>query len=207
MKLFNDPEEREAFYRSLLILGAVAGFVLIAVSARGSEPPANVARVRVSRTLNADEGSGILIAPNRVLTCEHVVRDRGRVTVVINGIEIQAKVIRKTKVPDLALLEISPVLTTPVTFGTRPTVGQVITVGGFPWAGDYQERSGPVTGFVYAGEFDTVLNVVVFDTVIAQGASGGPVFDSKGRLVGIFFGGRDESMATDIEAIKKWLTD
>lgn len=127
-------------------------------------------------------GSGVLVADRLVLTAAHVVACEGtvsiQVTVMATGQELTATAETIDTNSDIARLTLSePVAATPMTYGPRPELDdRVCLVSAVP---EYTRRCGNVQSF-REGKGD-----VWHDAITQPGNSGGGVYDSRGRLVGI----------------------
>ncbi len=132
-------------------------------------------------------GSGIIIGTDEVLTSVHNLRDRTTAVTLPDGSEVQAEVVATDPHGDLAVLKAptgdvaGPVLAGPETLG-----GLVVAAGG--GKGNPRVAVGIVSsvdrrfrgpgGRAVAGAFE-------HDAALPKGASGGPVVDTEGRIVGI----------------------
>lgn len=149
-------------------------------------------------------GSGVVIAPGRVLTNAHVVElTRSEQNIVIGIIPPQGaksyggRVIAYSPGNDLALIAVEgadlPVATF---FAAAPVDGQQVTAIGYPGSVDRAQgmniediihpmsavrTSGTVSGGRASKQFDTVLHTAP----LASGNSGGPLVDECGRVLGI----------------------
>lgn len=142
-------------------------------------------------------GSGAVLSSTRVLTNWHVIKDRRRGTRPIqvrfaDGSRRWATVNDISKKWDLALLAIRPTDMKPIELGSRPHIGQVVTIQGV--GPDYEPLAfdGPVASFMRPDE-QTIAGdyVEVSDAVARTGDSGGPITDADGKLIGVLFGSND----------------
>lgn len=140
-------------------------------------------------------GSGVLISEEgEILTAAHVVNDAENITVrFLNDEEIPAKVIRSAPMADLALIKLSwmPKEYTIAKLGDsdKVSVGEQIVIVGAPYGLEHslsvghisgrQEQKSRTSGFTINEFFQT-------DASINQGNSGGPMFNLKGEVIGIF---------------------
>jgi hypothetical protein len=133
---------------------------------------------------DGSKGRGTIIEPgNRVLTCQHLFRESTKgVTVTLStGEVIPARVIKTSKDNDLALLSIPQVVTDAAPVSPEPdyrnlrlfNTPHVRCVG---WSVIPQDRK--------------VNNVVVVNTEVNSGASGGGLFNATG-IYGVIWGSRD----------------
>jgi len=139
-------------------------------------------------------GSGVLVGPaGRVLTAAHVVADARAIDVKIsNGSSYPARVVYSQSRADIALLELegAPVHlpAAPLGDSDRLAIGQRTYVVGSPGGLENSFTVGIISGF---REFDRLYDGTVLaeyiqtDAAINSGSSGGPTFDSKGRVIGI----------------------
>ncbi|HWJ70127.1 MAG TPA: serine protease [Sphingobium sp.] len=150
-------------------------------------------------------GSGVVIAPGRVLTNAHVVElTRTEPNIVIGIIPSEGtksyggKVIAYSPGNDLALIAVEGAAALPVaTFlAGAPDDGDHVTAIGYPGAVDRAQgmnladivspmsavrTSGTVSAGRASKQFDTILHTAP----LAAGNSGGPLVDDCGRVIGI----------------------
>ncbi len=159
-------------------------------------------------------GSGFAVAPGRIVTNAHVVRDAAgdatlRVAIVPpeSGGAVVGRIVAIDARSDLALIAVEASTRLPplaLAGGAPQDSGEVAAVG-YPMNVDKAQGLGiediftaqpPVksrgflSGFRPSREFDTVLHTAP----IARGNSGGPLLDGCGRVVGVnSFGAESES--------------
>jgi S1-C subfamily serine protease len=136
-------------------------------------------------------GSGVLISPDRVLTAAHVVRgDVGLFITLHNGKTAHATVIWKHEALDLAVIKLSAPATgvEPAKLAcTANSAGDKLTAVGHPQ--NFRWLSFP---WYLAGLDETSPeNYAIASGTIMGGMSGGPVYDSQDRVVGIVSAGLD----------------
>ena len=131
-------------------------------------------------------GSGFFVTKwGLILTNAHVVRDTTRVTVVtLAGKRLNGKVIeRATKEVDLALIRVDEPEAKPLELGTpeQVRIGNIVGAIGHGMGGIWTFNTGIITNNY------SVKDAAVFQTQIPinSGNSGGPVFDSQGRVLGV----------------------
>lgn len=138
-------------------------------------------------------GSGILIdEQGTILTASHVVNTANRVSVELrDGRKFPANVLSAVKVADLAMvrIEIPPDDLVHVEPGNsdKVEIGEEVFVIGAPYGLKHTFTAGHLSGKrvmeqVYFGED---LELLQTDAPINQGNSGGPLFSSRGQLIGI----------------------
>ncbi len=166
------------------------------------EQPEFVVRVVHTQGRFIYTGTGSLARADLVLTCYHNVRGHSKNSLTVkfkDGTEVKAKVIRASRKPDLALLQLG----TPkfdceiVTPGlSDPEIGDTVTIGGFPKAKAYAEVTGEIKATKILGGFEVNEEAI-------QGMSGGPVLDADRNLVGVVWGSNStESEIIDLQKIK-----
>jgi S1-C subfamily serine protease len=144
-------------------------------------------------------GTGFVVRGEGLLfTNRHVVRDRGReaerVAVQLSGSRdvLRARVERVSPDADVALVRITDSGPFPVVAGVNtselPAAGNPVALLGFPGGGGEGDikTATLVTGNVIETVTDSLLRLDAYGGV---GASGSPVLDRSGRVVGIMFGG------------------
>ena len=160
-------------------------------------------RARKGEVKLVQTGSGFCVdASGRVLTNEHVIDGADEIVMVSAGTAYRMKVVRKNKEKDLALLALdgvaqplaggridtSPVAFPGVVFRSKPEceVGESVYVVGYPQIGVQGLESKVTRGIVSsASGFRGESGCFQMDASIQPGNSGGPVFDIRGRLVGV----------------------
>lgn len=141
------------------------------------------------------EGSGFVIAPQRVLTNAHVVAGTDVVAVEVNNGQLDAHVVYYNSDIDLAILAVPDLTAPPLHFDSAPAPqGQDSIVLGYPLDGPYTASAARIrSGISLAGPNiydDRSENRDVY-TIYAQvrsGNSGGPLIDTKGGVLGVVFG-------------------
>lgn len=135
-------------------------------------------------------GSGFVIDPQGdIVTNNHVVDGASKVQVKLqDGQEFDAKVVGTDPQTDLALLKIKVDKPLPfVTFGdsAKLRVGDVVLAVGNPFGLGGTVTAGIVSARnrdINAGPYDDFIQT---DASINRGNSGGPLFDTKGDVVGV----------------------
>ena len=144
-------------------------------------------------TSNAVSGTGFIISEDGyILTNNHVVEDAREVTVKLyDGSEYPAKIVgTEGRDSDVAVLKIEASGLTPVTLGDSDEmeVGENIYVVGNPLGElTYTMTSGIISALDREIATDRNVNVNMFqlDAAVNAGNSGGPVYDTHGRVLGI----------------------
>jgi S1-C subfamily serine protease len=194
----------------LILLGFVAGArPALADSQDIAAAARSVVRVALVATKGdgayfVGHGSGIVVAPNKVLTNAHVVelvRDEPNIVIGVVPPEGKrsygAKIIAFSPGNDLALLEVQGATLPPATFFASTTQdGQSVVAIGYP--GNVDRAQGmvladiiqPMTPVKTQGSVSTGRSSKQYDTVLhtapmAAGNSGGPLVDACGRVLGV----------------------
>ncbi len=179
-----DPEDISAASRSV---------VRVVLVARDGE-----------RVFFVGHGSGVMVAPNKVLTNAHVVEPvREDQSILIGIIPSQGrksyggKLISYSPANDLALIEVQNGRLPPATiYSAQPRDGANVVAIGYPASVDRAQglqindlitpmapvkTPGVISGGRTSREMDTLLHTAP----IASGNSGGPLVDPCGRVVGV----------------------
>lgn len=198
-------------FRALFIL--LLAFAAIPTAARADDVAATARSVvRIVSIATADgkivgysHGSGVAVAPDRVVTNAHVVELSQRFpdNVVIGVVpsegdkSVQGKVVAYDPQRDLALISFSGARLPVATLYTGPVgEGDALTALGYPGnvdlataqsADDYIRPMTPVRGEgVFSGLRQmSGVQVLLHSARIARGNSGGPLVDRCGRVLGI----------------------
>ena len=135
-------------------------------------------------------GSGFIIDPSGiVVTNNHVVNAGDVITVTLDdGTELPATVLGVDQATDLAVLKVQSTKKLPfVQFGDsdRTRIGDWVVAIGNPFGFGGTATVGIVSARgrdLRAGPYDDFLQI---DAAINSGNSGGPVFDTSGRVIGV----------------------
>ena len=135
-------------------------------------------------------GSGYIISANgEIVTNYHVVENATEVKVKLqDGREFLAKVVGSDKLTDVALLRIDDVTDLPtVPFGDSAAlrVGDAVLAVGNPFGLGGTVTAGIVSALgrdINFGPYDSYIQT---DAAINRGNSGGPLFNTKGQVVGM----------------------
>ncbi len=128
-------------------------------------------------------GSGVVIAPGRVITNRHVIEDGVSFRVVHNDKKWPAKLIKVDPDHDLAELSVAGLDAPAVSVldSSKLAVGETVYAIGAPEGLELTISEGLISGL---RDFDKSL-VIQTSAAISPGSSGGGLFDADGRLVGI----------------------
>lgn len=134
-------------------------------------------------------GSGFIIsADGYIVTNAHVVEDADSIKVTLSDKrELVAKLIGKDKGSDIALLKIEAKDLPSLEFGDSSTlkVGQWVYAIGAPFGLDYTATQGIVSALSRHLPDGNYVPFIQTDVSINPGNSGGPLFDLKGKVVGV----------------------
>ena len=139
-------------------------------------------------------GSGFLIdTQGHVITKAHVVDGATTTTVTFeDGTETKGTILGVDKITDVAVVKVDKVPSgvRPVPFGNSGdlTVGQSVVAIGNPYGYSGTATTGIVSALKRAIQSPSgfiIQNAIQTDAAINQGNSGGPLFDSGGRVIGI----------------------
>ncbi|GDY31782.1 MarP family serine protease [Gandjariella thermophila] len=152
-------------------------------------------RGRAPSCSRALEGSGFVVAPQRVMTNAHVVAGTDRTVVEAAGGELPARVVYDDPEVDVAVLDV-PGLTAPVLpFAGQPAAGGASgVVLGYPLDGPYTASPARVRQRIQLRGPDIYdANTVTRDVytvraTVRSGNSGGPLIDPQGNVLGVVFG-------------------
>jgi S1-C subfamily serine protease len=165
-------------------------------------------------------GSGFNVSPSGlVVTNRHVVQDAQgrpakRIKVIFDnthGAWKRAHVLKVSATDELAFIKIDEAGTYPVVAGVARQasvrVGTPVAIMGYPLGTSTAGMGGDIDKLVPKstlglGTVSKVLtDTLQFDAYAASGSSGSAVFDSRGFVVGVLFGGQAESNGRIIYAV------
>lgn len=170
-------------------------------SAAPSTPAASSASAAVVRLTGTaaqcsqvQSGSGVAVAPDRVLTNAHVVLgvDAPTVTDRARGVHA-ARIVHLDTAHDLAVLAVDDADLPVMPVGAELTGGASASVLGYPDGGPFASTPAAVqaVGEVPLGDVLTgaasMVDVYTLAADIRHGYSGGPVVDAAGNLAGLVF--------------------
>ena len=134
-------------------------------------------------------GSGFIVSPDGViLTNAHVVRDANEVTVKLQDRrEFKARVLGSDPKTDVAVLKIEarnlPVV--PIGNSKNLQVGEWVLAIGSPYGLDSTVTAGVVSAKGRSLPGDDSVPFIQTDVAVNPGNSGGPLFNTRGEVVGI----------------------
>lgn len=141
------------------------------------------------------EGSGFVVAPDRVVTNAHVVAGVSAPTVQVEGVgrRYPAQVVEFDHKRDVAVLRVPGLPAPPLRLSTDLSRGASAAVAGFPNDGPYRVDAARVRQVLEArgadiyGSTDTVRRVYSLYATVQPGNSGGPLLSPSGQVVGVVF--------------------
>ncbi|HVE96779.1 MAG TPA: MarP family serine protease [Pseudonocardiaceae bacterium] len=171
-------------------------------------------RARAASCSRALEGTGFVIAPQRVITNAHVVAGTDRVAVETSRGSLDATVVSYDPNTDVAVLNV-PQLRAPVLqLSPAPAAtGSDALVLGYPLDGPYTASAARVRDRIrlrgpdiYNGA-TVVRNVYTVRAVVRSGNSGGPLLDGSGQVLGLVFGAAVDNDETGFVLTEEEIAD
>lgn len=174
-----DQDLLDAYSRAVITVVRQVGPATLAIVGRDDEPPRG-------------SGSGlVLTADGYALTNSHVVAGRSRLRAITEeGDAIDAETVGDDPAVDLALLKLKAreLPTVPLGESASLQVGQLVIAVGNPFGLQSTVSTGVVSAMgrsMRGGDGRLIENVVQHTAPLNPGNSGGPLVDSRGRLVGV----------------------
>ena len=135
-------------------------------------------------------GSGVIIdaAEGIIVTNHHVIEDGQKFRVdMTDGRLVDATLIGSDKATDIAVLRIDATGLSQVETVESDTLrtGDLAFAVGYPLGLDQTLTLGVISGLGRSGMGDAVEDYIQTDAAVNSGNSGGPLLDSRGRLIGI----------------------
>jgi S1-C subfamily serine protease len=154
----------------------------------------SVVRVRGTACGLGVEGSGWIAAPQVVVTNAHVVAGQDDTTVTTSaGDELDAAILHYEPRNDLAVLGVPGLSGTPIPVAERPRKGTSGAAIGYPEGGSLTVnaarlgRTGTVISEDSYGRGPVERSMTPFRGLVRNGNSGGPVVDTRGRVLTTVF--------------------
>ncbi|MFE2750420.1 MarP family serine protease [Actinosynnema sp. NPDC059335] len=171
---------------------------------RRLEPSVLKVRGRAPSCSRALEGTGFVIAPERVMTNAHVVAGTTDVSVEVGIGEFDATVVHYDAQTDVAILAVPDLEATPLEFRTDDIQpGEDGIVLGYPLDGPYtasearvRERIRMLRGPDIYDAQTVTRDVYTVRAKVRSGNSGGPLVDPQGRVMGVVFGAAVDDQET-----------
>ncbi len=149
------------------------------------------------------EGSGFVVAPNRVMSNAHVVAGADSVTVEVDGKTYDAGVVSYDPNADISILDVPDLPVTPLQFAEQPAPkGTDAVVMGYPGGGDFLATPARVREIIELNGPDIYRTTTVTREVytvrgtVRQGNSGGPMINRAGKVLGVVFGAAVDDVDT-----------
>lgn len=140
-------------------------------------------------------GTGVIVGPETVLTARHAVS--GAVEIVLPKAKVTGRVLCRAPDRDTAVITARLPKGTPryrIAYRTLK-IGETLRVGGYPgrkWTVVHGRVTNVIKTAILSGR-RVNTPMVVFKPALNQGASGSPVLDSAGFVVGIFIASNSPS--------------
>jgi S1-C subfamily serine protease/uncharacterized membrane protein required for colicin V production len=141
------------------------------------------------------EGSGFVVAPQRVMTNAHVIAGASEVSVESGDRTLRARVVHYDPETDVAVLSVPNLTAPPMHFASKDAEsGQDSIVLGYPLDGPYTASPSrvrdriPLSGPNIYETRTVTRDVFTLRAVVKSGNSGGPLVDTEGSVIGVVFG-------------------
>jgi S1-C subfamily serine protease len=140
------------------------------------------------------DGSGFVFAPGRVMTNAHVLAGVSHPVVTAEGKEYPATPVYDDEETDIAVLSVPGLPQTPLQFAPAPVdSGTDAIIMGYPGGGGLYVGAarvrdrGDISGPDFRQQGTVVRDVYALYGSVRAGNSGGPLFDTQGRVLGVVF--------------------
>ncbi|TFV79088.1 MarP family serine protease [Blastococcus sp. CT_GayMR20] len=140
------------------------------------------------------DGSGFVYHPERVMTNAHVLAGVTDPVVIAEGEEYDATPVYVDELTDVAVLAVPGLPTVPLTFTPeRAESGDDAIIMGYPGGGPFYvgparvRQGGEISGPDFRDTQNVERDVYALFGSVRSGNSGGPLFDTEGRVLGVVF--------------------
>jgi S1-C subfamily serine protease len=174
----------DAYSRAVITVAETVGPAVVSIAinkpSRGDEPESGGA------------GSGVMITPDGyILTNDHVVHNAKQLSVALtNGTTLSATIVGMDPATDLAVIRADSSNLPFATLGESVSlhVGQLVIAIGNPFGFQSTVSTGVVSALgraLRSRDARLIENIIQHTAPLNPGNSGGPLVDSRGRIVGI----------------------
>lgn len=190
------PDVLPSFGRTPIVNVAVPDAALAADPVVAADRP-SVLKIRGVATScqKVLEGSGFVVAPNRVMSNAHVVAGSETVSVESEGKSYDATVVSYDPRADISILDVPDLPAAPLQFEMQEAAtGTDAVVMGYPGGGAFTATPGRIRETIQLNGPDIYHTTTVTREVytirgtVRQGNSGGPLIDRDGKVLGVVFG-------------------
>ncbi len=180
----SDVELLDAYSRAVITVADTVGPAVVSVMAGKPGPATGLEQMGA--------GSGVVVAPDGyILTNQHVVQGARRLTVLFtDGGRAEATVVGEDAATDLAVIRATASGLAYASLGdsAQLRVGQLVIAIGNPLGFQSTVSTGVVSALgraLRSREGRLIENIVQHTAPLNPGNSGGPLVDSRGRVVGV----------------------
>lgn len=153
--------------------------------------------------------SGLVVAPDLVLTADHVIEREEDLTIqTADDRTLAAQFVGRDPATDLALLRVADLAIEPAVAADDPArVGQIVLAVGRPSSGGPMASIGIVSavgGPLRTGRGGVLERYIQTDATPYPGFSGGPLIDARGAVLGLTTTGLVNGVALAVPATIAW---
>ncbi len=192
----DDRELLDAYSHTVATVAELVSPSVVKIAVQGSEPAPEATRPRPGPPRQPGEssgsGSGFVMTPDGyVLTNSHVVHGAKRISAIFqDGQRAPAQLVGDDPQTDIALVRIEGPNLAALSFGDSSAlrVGQLAIAVGNPYGFDCTVTAGVVSALGRSLRTNTghlIDDVIQTDAALNPGNSGGPLVDSRGRVIGV----------------------
>ncbi len=168
-------------------------------------------RIRNIGCSSLSTGSGFAIDARTLITNRHVVADSAHLQLsTYDGRDVGVTAASTASLADLAVVRTAERLPAAPTLADHdPTVGDPVTVVGYPLGGRLTVTSGRVTGRTTDPLHQSLGEVLITDAPVEPGSSGSAALDAQGRVIGVVYAkdSTGESFLVPVSTVRTVLAD